>query len=184
MSVELKGASARAFIAGILLLSRGRSFGLRLEVAVVGAADDIATVEGPALLYSPVLATCGVGREKGDGPLVVVPGPAADPLAVCLSPDGVGPWFWVDRAGVGQHPATQAFVRLCRDPRPQARNAAIAMRSALGALGLTTEPAVLDLLFGAPVSPLYRLALALRAGRAMSGVAGGSITRYWRPMGR
>ena len=27
MSVELKGASARAFIAGILLLSRARSFG-------------------------------------------------------------------------------------------------------------------------------------------------------------
>lgn len=180
MSVELKGASARALTAGILLLSRARSFGFRLDVSVVGDPTDIANVVGPTLLYSPVLSSCGVGRGAADGPAVIVPGPASEPLAVCLATDGLGPWFLVDRVGKGQHPATAAFVALCRDPRPAARHAALSLRRALGALGSSDEPAVLDLLFGAPAPPLTRITLALRAGRAMRGTAGTSLTRYLR----
>lgn len=178
MSVELKGASARALTAGILLLSRARSFGLRLDVSVVGDPTDIASVKGPALLYSPVLSSCGVGRGQAEGQVVIVPGPAIEPLAVCLTQDGLGPWFLVDRAGRGAHPATAAFVALCRDPRPAARHAAVTLQRALSALGASDEPAVLDLLFGAPAPPLTRLTLALRAGRAMSGRQGPGVTRF------
>lgn len=180
MSVELKGASARALTAGILLLSRARSFGFRLDVSVVGDPTDIAPVVGPALLYSPVLSSCGVGRGAADGSAVIVPGPASEPLAVCLASDGLGPWFLIDRCGRGQHPATAAFVALCRDPRPAARAAAVALRRALGTLGSSDEPAVLDLLFGAPAPPLTRITLALRAGRVMRGSTGTSLTRYLR----
>lgn len=180
MSIILKGPSAAALTAGILLLSRARSFGLRLDVAIVGDADDIAEVKGPALVWSPVLAGCGVGRVANEGGIVVIPGPASEPLALCLAPDGVGDWFLVDRAGSGQHVATQEFVRLCRDGRPLARQLARELRRALGRLGCAPEPAVLDLLFGAPVAPLVRLNLALRAGRAMSGEAGEPLNRLVR----
>lgn len=169
MSVEIKGASARALTAGILLMSRARSFGLRVEVSVVGEPDDIAHVEGPALVYSPVLASCGVGRAPGDPALVIVPGPAEEPLAVCLAPNGLGPWFLVDRAGRGVHPATRGLLALCQSRDEAARGAALMVRRVLTRIGVTSEPAVLDLLFGAPAPPLQRLAMALRAGRAMTG---------------
>lgn len=177
MSVEIKGASARALTAGILLMSRARSFGLRVDVSVVGEPDDIAHVHGPALVYSPVLASCGIGRGPGDPALVTVPGPAEEPLAVCLSVNGLGPWFFVDRAGKGVHPATVALLQLCRSADPAARNAALMLRRALAAAGITSEPAILDLLFGAPVPPLQRIAVALRAGRAMQGGQAPPITR-------
>jgi hypothetical protein len=48
----------------------------------------------------------------------------------------------------------------------------------MATLGMSPDPAVLDVLFGAPVPPLLRLALALRAGRSLSGGRGEPITRY------
>ena len=132
MQVELRGASPAAHTAGILLLSRARSMGIPgLQVAIVGDGTDIASVKGPAILHSNVLASCGVGRELGMGPLVVVPGPADAPLLACLSREGQGPWFALDSGGTGVHPATQAFVRLCRDPRPRARQVSRVLRRAL-----------------------------------------------------
>ena len=178
MTVTLKGSSPAALTAGILLLSRARSFGLRIQVEILGAQEEISPVLGPAILHSPVLASCGVGRELGSGALVIVPGPASEPLAACLAADGDGPWISVDRAGLGGHPASRAVVRLSRDPRPQVRELVRRLRRLLSALGGTAEPAILDLLFGAPAPPLVRLAIALRAGRAMTGRAGVPITRF------
>ena len=54
MTVELKGNSGTCLTAGILLLTRARSFGQRLAVAIVGSADEITPIKGPALLHSPV----------------------------------------------------------------------------------------------------------------------------------
>ncbi len=163
MSITLQGNSPAALTAGILLLSKSRSFGQRFKVEVVGDPDDIATVEGPALLYSPLLSTVTGSREPGG--LVLVPGPTRDPLALCLVADGAGPWFEVDRAGLGLHPATRALVALGRDSRH--REAARSLRRALGRLGVVAEPAILDLLFGAPVPALHRISLAIRASRAL-----------------
>ncbi len=84
----------------------------------------------------------------------------------------------VDRSGNGHHPATQAFVRLSRDPRPQARELGREVRRAMEALGMSTDPAILDVLFGADVPVLTRLAVGLRAGRALSGGRGQPITRF------
>ena len=179
MKIALKGSSPAALTAGILLLSRARSFGLPgVEVSVVGDPSTITPVMGPAVLHSTVLASCGVGRELGQGPLVVVPGPPGDPLLVCLRAEGQGGWFAVDTVGAGTHPATQAFVRICRDPRHRARQLGKQLRRFMAALGLPAEPALLDLLFLAPEPPLNRLALALRAGRAISGEAGLPVHRY------
>ena len=100
MFVALKGSSAVSVTAGILLLTRARSFGLPLEVEIVGDPTDVAVVHGPALVYSAVLASCGVGREHAAGALVIVPGPPGEPIAVSLSEDGTGPWFLIDRTGV------------------------------------------------------------------------------------
>ena len=178
MTVTLRGNSPAALTAGILLLSRARSFGQRIGVEIVGDPADLTPVLGPALVTSAVLTSCGVGREFGSGATVIVPGPSSDPLAVSLAEAGDGPWFFVDRSGAGGHPCTQAFVRMCRDPDLEVRELARRLRRALGTLGCAPEPAVFDLLFEAPVPPLVRTALALRAGRALSGTAGGALSRY------
>jgi hypothetical protein len=181
MNVVLRGSSPATMAAGILLLSRARSFGQRIRVEILGDPVEIGRVEGPAILYSAPLAGCGVGRDLGNGALVVVPGPADAPVAVSLSPDGRDGWFYVDRAGAGHHAATRAFQAMRRDPRVAVRHHVRQFHRLVDTLGCATEPAVLDLLFGAPVPPLTRLALALRAGRAMSGNRGASVTAVLAP---
>lgn len=178
MEVYLRGSSPGATTAGIMLLTRARQLGYNLKVAVVGDPDDIVPILGPAVCYAPVLASCGVGREAGSGATVVLPGPPGKPVMVTVHPHGVSGWFFVDRSGNGHHAATQAFVRLSRDPRPQARDLGRELRKGMEALGLSTDPAVLDVLFGAQVPSLTRLAVALRAGRALSGGRGQPITRF------
>lgn len=178
MNVSLRGSSPAALTAGILLMSRARGFGQRLSVEVVGDPADITPVQGPALVHSPVLASCGVGRRLGSGSLVIVPGPPSAPLATSLSKDGTGPWFEVDREGVGQHPATRAFVALCRDPRPAARDLGRRLRQLLHLLGCPPEPALLDLLFQPEAPGLTRVGVALRAGRTIMRDAPTSLTRF------
>jgi hypothetical protein len=178
VTVALRGSSAATLIAGILLLSRARGFGQRLQVEIVGDPNDITPVKGPAVAHSAVLASCGIGRELGSGALVIIPGPAVDPLATCLVDGGEKGWFFVDRSGSGAHEATRQFVALCRERDPQLRERGRQLRAAMAALGCSAEPAVLDLLFAAPAPPLQRLAAALRAGRAMSGGRGAPVTRY------
>ncbi|NCG19756.1 MAG: hypothetical protein GWP91_12175 [Rhodobacterales bacterium] len=178
MEVTLRGNIPAATTAGIMLLTRARQLGYRLTVSLVGDPEDAMKIRGPAVFYAPVLASCGVGREAGRGATVVVPGPPGTPLMVTVHPHGESGWFFVDRTGNGMHPATQAFVRLSRDSRPAARELGREMRKGMEALGLSTDPAVLDVLFGADVPPLTRLALGLRAGRAMAGGRGEPITRH------
>lgn len=178
MTVSLRGTSAATLIAGILLLSRARGFGQRLQVEIVGDPSEISPVKGPAIVHSAVLASCGVGRTLGSGALVIVPGPSMSPLATSLSSDGLQGWFEVDRTGAGHHVATQQFVHLCRSRDAEHREQGRLLRRALAVLGCSTEPALFDLLFSAPVPPLMRLAIALRAGRAMSGGRGRSITGF------
>ena len=178
MEVTLRGSSPGATTAGIMLLTRARQLGYRLSVSVVGDPEEVVPIPGPAVCYAPVLASCGVGREAGSGATVVVPGPPGRPVMVTVHPHGESGWFFVDRSGNGHHPATQAFVRLSRDSRPGARELGRELRRAMEALGLSTDPAVLDVLFGAEVPPLTRLAVALRAGRAISGGRGQPITRF------
>lgn len=178
MDVALRGNSPSTLTAGIMLMTRARQLGYPLRVSIVGAEAELTPVLGPAVVYAPVLASCGVGREDGQGATVVVAGPPGTPVMVTVAPHGVGEWFLVDRAGHGVHPATQAYVRLSTDPRPEARAQGRSLRRALEVLGMAADPAVLDVLFGAPVPPLLRIALALRAGRAMSGGRGESLTRY------
>jgi len=178
MNVALRGSSPSTMAAGILLLSKSRSFGQRMHVVIVGDPTDIGVVTGPAILHSAPVASCGVGRDLGNGALVVVPGPLEVPLAVSLSPDGRRDWFYVDRTGEGYHPATRAFVRLTRARGGVARRLGGQMLDVLDVLGCAGEPAVLDLLFGAPAPPLTRIALAMRAGRALAGVRGEPINRF------
>lgn len=178
MEVHLTGSSPGATTAGIMLLTRARQLGFRLSVSVVGDPDDILPIPGPAVCYAPVLASCGVGREDGQGATVVVPGPPGKPLMVTVHPHGESGWFFVDRAGNGHHPATRAYVRLSRDPRPLARELGRELRRGMEGLGLSTDPAVLDVLFGADVPAPVRIAVGLRAGRAMSGGRGEPITRF------
>ncbi len=178
MSVELRGNSAATMTAGILLMSRARSFGQRLQVSVIGSPDEITPVPGPALVSSAVLASCGVGHRPGNGALVVIPGPAADPLATCLGAEGEGDWFYIDRAGSGRHPATRSFVHLVRHPERAVRERGRELCLALAALGCPPEPGLLDLLFGAPAPHFVRIALSLRAGRAMTGSGNTPLNRY------
>jgi hypothetical protein len=178
MDIALKGSSPGATTAGILLLTRARQLGLPLKVSIVGDEAEAVEVSGPAVLYAPVLASCAVGRQYGYGATVVIPGPPGRPVLVTLSPHGEGGWFLVDRTGKGAHPATRAAIALSRDDRSPARELAKEIRQAMSALGMSTDPAVLDVLFGAQVPTLTRLAVALRAGRALSGGRGEPITRF------
>ncbi len=178
MDVTLRGSSPSAMTAGIMLLTRSRQLGYPLTVSIVGDPTDLRSISGPAVMYAPVLASCGVGRDLGSGAIVVIPGPRGERLYATATPHGVGGWFEVDRTGEGAHPGTQAFVRLSRDPRPKARQLAKDLRRLLVALGVTPDPAIFDVLFGAPLPPLLRLAIALRAGRSMAGGRGTSITRF------
>jgi len=178
MEVALKGSSAGATTAGILLLTRARQLGLPLRVEVVGDESEAVKVPGPAVLYAPVLASCAVGRQYGYGATVVIPGPPGKPVLVTVQPHGEGGWFLVDRTGKGAHPATRAALELSNDHRSQARDLAKLLRAAISSLGMSSDPAVMDVLFGAQVPTLTRLAVALRAGRAMSGGRGEPITRF------
>lgn len=178
MQVTLRGSSPATLAAGILLLSRARSFGQRISVEILGDPDDIGVVHGPALLHSVPLASCGVGRELGHGATVIVPGPRAEPLAISLSNGGVSDWFLIDRTNKGLHPATQAFVALRKDSRTRARWLGQQVVRGIELLGGIPDVAILDLLFGAPVAPLTRLSVALRAGRLATGNRGEPITRF------
>src|ERR1700752_909694 len=122
MDIALRGSSPCATTAAILLMTRARQLGgMRMTPRLGGDPDDIVPVKGPAIVFSPVLASCGIGRELGSGGAVVVPGPPGSPLLVSFHNPGTEGWFRVDREGAGQHPGTQAFVRLSRDPRIPAR---------------------------------------------------------------
>ncbi len=178
MEVALKGSSAGATTAGILLLTRARQLGLPLQVSVVGDESEAVEVPGPAVLYAPVLASCAVGRQHGYGATVVIPGAPGKPVLVTVQPHGEGGWFHVDRTGKGAHPATKAALELANDQRAPARELARKLRQAMSKLGMSSDPAVMDVLFGAQVPTLTRLAVALRAGRAMSGGRGEPITRF------
>jgi hypothetical protein len=178
MDVALSGSSPSTMTAGIMLLTRARQLGFPLSVSVVGDPNDLQRIPGPAVVYAPVLASCGVGRELGSGATVVVPGPPGAPVMATLTPHGVGGWFLVDRTSTGAHPGTEAFLRLSQDPRIAARHQGKELRRVMAALGMSADAAILDVLFGAPVPPLLRIAVALRAGRAMSGGRGDSLTRY------
>ena len=178
MQVALQGSSASVVTTGILLLSHARRLGQPIKVVVAGAKEDAARVEGPALVSHPVIAGCGVGRVKNHPHLVMMPGAATEPLAISLVPSGQSDWFVVDRSGAGIHASTKAFVRLCRNPELDALNLGRVLRRALAATGCPPESALIDILFGAPLPPLERLAFALRAGRAMTGSSGDLFTRY------
>lgn len=178
MEVVLKGSGPGATTAGIMLLTRARQLGLPLQVSVIADPNGHAPILGPAALYAPVLASCGVGREHGHGAFVVLPGAPKEPLLATATPHGVGGWFRVTRTGEGCHPATQAYVRLSHDPRVPARRLAKDVRRIMDVLGMSPDPAVLDVLFGADVQPLTRLSLALRAGRALAGGRGEPVTRF------
>jgi len=178
MNIVLRGSLPGATTAGIILLTRARQLGLPIQVQVITPTEGHEPVLGPAVLYAPVLASCGVGREAGQGAMVVVPGPPRAPVLMTATPHGVDGWFYVDRTGTGYHPATQAYVRLSRDPRVAARKLSKDIRRVMELLGMQPEPAVLDVLFSADVSPLTRLSIALRAGRALSGNRGEPLTRY------
>lgn len=180
--VVLKGSSPVALTAGILLLSRSRSLGVPVSVAIDGDPGAITPVFGPAVVYSHVLASCGVGRRLGLGALVVVPGPPSDPVLLSLEvPREGGPWFAVDGSGDGLQPATAAFSRLVRDPRPEARVLARDLARALELAGIPPEPALLDLLFGAPLPLLQRVGLAQRAGRELTGQAPEPVRSWLAP---
>jgi hypothetical protein len=180
MKVVLSGNWPAALTAGTLILSRSRSFGIPLSVEVVGDPKTLPSVMGPAVVHSHVLSSCGVGRDLGQGGLVVVPGRPTEPVLMCLQPHGDGEWFEVDASGLGCHPATQAFVRLVRDQRPTARHASALLRRLFRWLGVPAEPALLDLLFAAPAPALTRISLSLRAGQAMTGETGGILTQSLR----
>lgn len=176
MNVCLRGSSPATMVAGVLLLSRARTFGQRIRVEIVGNPGDIGVVSGPAVLHSAALASCGVGRELGSGALVVVPGPRAAPLAMSLSVDGRGAWFEVARSGEGTHAATRALWALAEHGESGPRELGRRVMAGFARLGVPQEPALFDLLFGAPAAPLVRVAVALRAGRTLSGERGEPIT--------
>lgn len=180
MQVALRGSSASTVIVGILLLTRARRLGERVAVSIVGDPNDAATVPGPALVYSPVLSGCGVGRVAKRNALVCMPGPASDPLALSMEDAGLDEWFIIDRSGKGSHVSTEAVISLCRHAEPEGQNLGRVLRNALSAVGCPAEPALLDLLFGAPMNPLHRLALSLRVGREMTGAMGDPFTRFVR----
>ena len=156
--------------AGTLLLSRSKRLGIPLVVEVVGEPREVEVVPGPAVFYSQVLASCGVGRELGEGPLVVIPGPEADPVLCNMGSFSEGsPWFLVDTSGEGQHPATRDFVKLLRSRNPDAIRATATIGWLFRWLNIPLETSLLDLLFNAPVSPLDRLGVTIRAAREMTG---------------
>ena len=131
MQVALQGSSASVVTTGILLLSHARRLGQPIKVVIMGAKEEAARVEGPALVVHPVLAGCGVGRVRKSPNLVMMPGAASEPLAMSFMPSGLSEWFVVDRAGAGVHASTKAFVRLCRNPELDALNLGRVLRLSL-----------------------------------------------------
>ena len=178
MHVAIRSSSATAVTTGILLLTHAKRLGQPIQVVIDGDANDFASVLGPAMVHSPVLSGCGVGRVPKTNGLVCVPGRHSEPLVVSLERGGLSDWFTVDRDGQGVHPATREFIALCRSTDPELQAFATVLRGALSAMGCPAEPALLDVLFGAPAPPIERLALTIRAGRAMTGGSRDLLTGF------
>jgi hypothetical protein len=102
-------------------------------------------------------------------------------LAACLSENGLGEWFELDRSGRGHCAPSTALVSLLRDPDGELREIARRALAALTALGIAGETSVLDLLLSAPTSPTERTFLALRASKAL-GAGGGTSLSAWLPL--
>jgi hypothetical protein len=178
MEAVLKGSSPGATTAAILLLSRARQLGYPLKVNIAGDPDDITPVHGPAVVYAPVLASCGVGRTFGHGGTVVIPGLDDAPTLVSLQAGGLDSWFEVHRNGPGHHPASQAFYRMSRDPRVEVKKLAKLARQTFEVLGISPHTGLLDFLFQAPVPTLTRIALTLRAGRSVNTGISQPVTQF------
>lgn len=176
MEVTLRGNSVVATTTGILLLTRARQLGYPMRVHVIGDPEDVVSLPGPCVVYAPVLASCGVGREAGAGGTVIVPGAPGAPLLVSFTEHGVDGWFALDRTGLGTSEAAKAFVRMGQDARVPPRHLARQLRDFMSALGVAPEPVVLDILELVPADPTTRLSLALRVGRSISRRRGLPIT--------
>ncbi len=168
LNIVLQGNWPATLTAGILLLSRGRSFGLPVTVSIVGDPKKIEAVRGPTVVSSQVLASCSVGRDLGDGPLVVISGGSTDPVLVAVDNSNKEGWFYVDSSGDGWHPATKAIVKMVRDSRASARHASALFLGLLRWAGVPAEPALMDMLFGAPVDALTRLGMTLQASASIT----------------
>lgn len=183
MEATLEGSSPGATTAAILLMSRARQLGYPLRVHIAGNPDDISPVYGPAVVHSPVLASCGVGRSFGHGGTVVIPGLDDAPLMVSLQTGGTSQWFEISRSGPGHNEGTQAFYRMSRDPRVEVRKLAKQIRQTFEALGLAPKTGFLDFLFCAPIPPLTRIALTLRAGRSVHTGVSQPVTQFFSGQG-
>ena len=129
MTVELKGNSATCLTAGILLMTRARSFGQRLDVAIVGAPTKLRLSEGLRWSIVQCWPLVGLADVSAAGAQVVVPENATDPLAISVAEGGDGGWFYIDRSGGGRHPVPSGLVHLFQNAH-----------SELGAAGQRSVP--------------------------------------------
>jgi hypothetical protein len=168
------GSWPATLTAGILLLSKARSFGQPLRVSILRPANEIA-IEGPVLLRSNLLVGVGLPTAKGNGNVVLFPGEAKNPLSVRLEHEG---WLRLDRSGAGEMEETKAFVKLSRKRERPLSSLAFQAITGLRKLGVTPEPGIIDILFHRELDPMRRLILFLHFGRYLSGSEGQAIQRY------
>ena len=139
MQITLTGSIPICIATGILLLSKGRSFGLPLKCSIAQTKPDFGDWNTACLWHEPVLSALGV-PTAAHPEVVTLGGPPDSPLH--LNIDGL--WIKVSRSSKSVHPLSQRLLSQVTN-RSDAANRVL--RDFCVAYSIPKEPSVFDLLF-------------------------------------
>ncbi|MEC7988190.1 MAG: hypothetical protein VX278_23690, partial [Myxococcota bacterium] len=170
MSLVIQGSLPASLAASILLLTKARRFGFRLNVAIV-RQNVVRFAPKVVLFRDPLLVGLGVSSSDLDPSIVLTKGGCNEPLWVRVG----NQWISIDRSGRGLKPETQELIRLFQSYDREKMHIAQSIRFAARKLGVELEPSIIDLFFQSATLE-QGLLLILQIGRTLSGSSGDSIS--------
>ncbi|MGC6507078.1 MAG: hypothetical protein ACON4U_01615 [Myxococcota bacterium] len=158
MHITLTGSIPICVATGILLLSKGRSFGFPIKCSIAQTKPEFGLWEEACLWHEPVLS--GLGLPTACHPEVItLGGPSESPLNLNVD----GQWIKVTRSNSGQHPLTKCLLsHVSNSPDSAVR----VLQDFCSAYSIPKEPAVFDLLFEESLSLATRNHLLIAIQKA------------------
>lgn len=161
MKLTLTGPLSVCISAGILLLSKAKTFGQPLQVLTTHNKPKFPEWQVPTLVHDPVLAALGL-PTLGHSEVVSLGGESTTPLNVHLN----GELVKVDRSGIGVNVITNALLEFFRNGKSLKTRTVNMLCSHLA---IPKEPAVFDLLLNPKIPIGFRFAI-LKSLRDVFGI--------------
>jgi len=176
VSIYFEGSWPASVAAAVLLLTKARRFGIHLNVSIVQDQRPCKTV-APALFYSPLLVGLGLPHATNDPSMVMLPGKSDSAGLVYLKER----WLRIDRSGFGEREESKAMLSILQSQDKADWSLQQKFFAGCQQLGITLEPALLDLFFA--LDDLDdRLDVLLRIGRCIKGSTGKSLQELLGPI--